>query len=107
MRTHTRTCPGLMALGALAFLAGAVRSGPPDAEATPAQARRATERGLAFLRQDATKWRKERQCSTCHHGTMTVWALSEAKSQGYDVTAEELAEAVKWTRERLLNGLDL
>ena len=40
-------------------------------------------------------------CATCHHGTMTVWALSEAKSQGYAVAAETLADVTKWTKERL------
>lgn len=72
-----------------------------EAAITPQQARIAVERGLAFLERDATKWRKERQCSTCHHGTMTVWALSEAKSQGYAVATETLADMSKWTKERL------
>src|SRR5262249_39215329 len=59
-------------------------------EATPvlAPARKAAEHGLVFLEADAAKWRKEHQCASCHQGTMTVWALSEAKSQGYAVNAE-------------------
>jgi hypothetical protein len=75
----------------------------PEATPTPRQVRKAVERGLTFLEKDALKWRKEHQCATCHHGTMTVWALSEAKSQGYTVAAETLAEMVKWTKERLKN----
>jgi hypothetical protein len=86
---------------------GFVRSDPPKAAATPQQARKAVERGLDFLQKDAAKWRTERQCSTCHHGTMTVWALTEAKSQGYEVSAERLADTVKWTKERLLERIDL
>jgi hypothetical protein len=43
----------------------------------------------------------ERKCATCHHGTMTVWALTEAKSRGYEVAAGKLADTVKWTKERL------
>jgi squalene-hopene/tetraprenyl-beta-curcumene cyclase len=65
------------------------------------QARKAVERGLAFLQEDAAKWRKERKCATCHHGTMTVWALSEARRQGFSVTPETLADVAKWTKERL------
>jgi hypothetical protein len=65
------------------------------------QIRKAAERGLVFLEKDAAKWREERKCATCHHGTMTVWAMSEAKSQGYTIAAETLAETVKWTKERL------
>lgn len=68
--------------------------------------RGAAERGLAFLQQDAVKWRKERQCATCHHGVMTVWALNEAKSQGYAVASEALAENAKWTKDRLLDKID-
>src|SRR5262245_276088 len=64
----------------------------PEADPTLAQARQSAERGLAFLERDAAKWRKERQCSSCHHGTMTVWALCEAKSQGYAVNGESLAD---------------
>ena len=71
---------------------------------TPAQA---AERGLDFLIKDANKWREEKQCSTCHHGTMTVWALTEAKSQGYAVKAETLADMTKWTKDRLLEKIDL
>jgi squalene-hopene/tetraprenyl-beta-curcumene cyclase len=32
---------------------------------------------------------------------MTVWALAEAKSQGYAVTAEALTETAAWAKERL------
>src|SRR5262249_36578204 len=51
----------------------------------------------------AARWGADRQCATCHHGTMTVWALSEAKAQGYPVAAETLADMTKWTKERLKN----
>jgi hypothetical protein len=73
----------------------------PEVTPSPTHACKAVERGLAFLEKDAAKWRKERNCSSCHHGTMTVWALCEAKSQGYPVAAETLADTVKWTKERL------
>jgi hypothetical protein len=61
----------------------------------------AIERGLRFLLTDAAKWRKERQCATCHHGALTVWALSEARSRGFAVDAAALADISKWTKERL------
>jgi len=68
---------------------------------SPQSGRVAVERGLAFLQKDAAKWRKDRECSTCHHGTMTVWALCEARSRGYEVAPEALAETAKWTKDRL------
>jgi Prenyltransferase and squalene oxidase repeat len=99
-----------VALTALCLLA--IRPGPacsddsekkpsPEGALTPQQARKAAERGLAFVQNDAAKWRKERQCASCHQGTMTVWALAEAKSQGFPVAAETLADVAEWTRERL------
>ncbi len=66
---------------------------------TPQQARKAVEKAVGFLEKDAAQWRKERGCATCHHGTMTVWALSEAKSQGYAVNAKALADMVQWTKD--------
>lgn len=75
----------------------AVRAADP----TPQQARKTVERGLAFLEADAAKWRKEKQCATCHHGTMTVWAYAEAKSRGYAVAPETVADTLTWTKERL------
>src|SRR5262245_9728931 len=68
---------------------------PPEAVATPQQARQTVERGLAFLEKDAAKWRKDRQCASCHHGTMTVWALGEARSQGWPVKGEAWTDVVQ------------
>src|SRR5262245_42119976 len=71
----------------------------PEKAAPPA--RKATERAIEFLKKDAEKWREDRKCASCHHGVMTVWALCEAKNQGYAVTAESIADFAKWTKERL------
>src|SRR5262249_5422124 len=97
-RMRFRFCAGLSALCVLGVGVGPVHSGAPEA---PPQARKAAERGLTFLQQDGARWRKERKCATCHHGTMTVWALCEARSRGYAVTPESLADTVRWTKERL------
>ena len=90
---------------ALSVVSGLRAADGPDtpkkqADVNPKQGRAAIERGLSFVQTDAVKWRKERECATCHHGTMTVWALSEAKSQGFPVDAA-LADFTKWTKERL------
>lgn len=86
----------------LALIAADPPAAPPPA-ATPEQARQAAERGLVFLQEDAVKWRNDKMCATCHHGTMTVWALAEAKHDGYAVKPEVFYENVKWTKERLEN----
>src|SRR5215831_9689711 len=104
MWLRSSTCVSLAAFCALAAGGGPARSGepkkpvPPDPATTRQQGRAAVERGLGFLQKDAAKWRKERRCSTCHHGTMTVWALSEAKRQGYAVAAEALTETATWAK---------
>jgi hypothetical protein len=90
----------LAALGLLAAAWPALADPDPKSSTKesrpPSQARAAAERGLGFLVKDAAKWRADKQCSTCHHGTMTVWALSEAKAQGYPVAADTQADVVKW-----------
>jgi hypothetical protein len=104
----------LVAMGTLSILAARASSArcedakgqAPPAAATAQQARQAAERGLAFLEKDAVKWREEHKCASCHHGTMTVWALSEAKHQGYAVRAETLADMAAWAKTRALERID-
>lgn len=77
---------------------------PPVAVApAPRKPHQVVEKGLDFLQTDAVKWRTERGCATCHHGTMTVWALSEAKSQGYAVSAEILWDNTQWTKDQFVS----
>ena len=75
--------------------------------AAPRDVRQTIERALTFLQDDAVKWRKEHDCATCHHGTLTVWALSEARERGFAVKPESLAEIAKWTKEGVLARIDL
>jgi hypothetical protein len=103
MHFPDRISAGLSVVCVLAVAVGPARPAAPG----PLPGRKAAERGLKFLQQDAARWRKERQCATCHHGTMTVWALAEAKGRGYEVAAEAFAETVKWTKGRLLERIDL
>jgi N-acyl-D-amino-acid deacylase len=111
---HLRLSP-FVAMASLCALAAGVAPGRPGDAATkssfpapPAlpQAREAVARGLGFLEKDAAKWRKEHECASCHQGTMTVWALTEAKSRGYAVAADTLAEMTKWTKDRILPRMD-
>lgn len=76
-----------------------VQQAASAASPAPEKVQQTVDRALGFLVQDAAKWRKDRGCATCHHGVMTVWALSEARSQGYAVPAEVLADHVKWSKD--------
>lgn len=112
---HSRFITGVVmaAVGVLAICVRQTQCDEPEkiteheAAATPQQARKVIERGLTFLEKDTVKWRQERGCATCHHGAMTIWALSEAKSEGYAVNAEALAEIMEWTKSRFVPKLDL
>src|SRR5262245_35992785 len=107
MHTRSIASVALAAVCIVGVCAGPVRSedpkkAPAEPARTPPQPHKVIESGLAFLEKDAMKWRKERGCATCHHGTMTVCALSEAKSQGYDVDAQALADRMQWTKDRFV-----
>ena len=107
MHSRSSTYIRLAALCLLGVCARPVRSEAPGntsvgAPTAPQKARATVERGLAFLKKDAAKWRTEHGCATCHHGTMTVWALSEAQSRGYAVSAETLADTVRWTKDQFI-----
>src|SRR6266446_281832 len=107
MHSRSITSVALAAVCLLGVGAGPARAEDPkktpaEPTRTPPQPHKVIERGLAFLEKDALKWRKERGCATCHHGTMTVWALSETKSQGYGVGVEFLADTVQWTKDQFV-----
>lgn len=72
-----------------------------DESATAEQTRQSIDRGLRFVQADADKWRAERNCATCHHGTLTVVVLSEARQSGLPVEADKFAETLTWTKQRL------
>lgn len=107
MRCKTLAGARLAVFGLLVTGSAFVRAEPPPAVTDEPSIRRTIERGLEFLQADAAKWRKDRECATCHHGTLTVWALSEAQSRGYAVPAETQAELVAWAKGRVLERADL
>lgn len=74
---------------------------PGQEHPLPAEIRTTIDRGITFLLQDAEKWRREHQCATCHHGTLTVFALAEAQQAGFSIPPQTLAETTAWTKERL------
>lgn len=57
------------------------------------------ERGLAFLVKDALAWKSQYSCVSCHHASLVIWSLHEAKEGGYGVDDKFLAELTKWTAD--------
>src|SRR3954454_8285452 len=77
------------ALLAVAGLAPAAGGAEPDA-------RPAVDAGLKFLAGDAVAWKEERQCASCHHAPMALWALNEARARGYAVDDKAGAGLTAW-----------
>src|SRR5689334_6764708 len=96
---HLRLWHLLTAICSLLFQIGIALGEETPPDATKSQA--AITRAMVFLRDDAQKWRSERQCATCHHGTFTVWTMAEAQHRGLPVDADNFADMLKWTKERL------
>src|SRR5262245_44609186 len=86
-RTETKTEPKIESRTA---------TKPPESPST----NQVIDRALRFIVDDAAKWRKDKTCATCHHGTMTVWALSEAKQQGYTVDPAAIDENLAWSKSQ-------
>ncbi len=59
----------------------------------------AIDRGLVFLAKDARAWRDAHHCASCHHASLTVWAMREADRKGRTVDRALLAELTKWQAE--------
>lgn len=72
-----------------------------EKQTTNTKPQQAIDRAIAFIKEDAINWRKDHECATCHHGTFTVWVLSEAQARGDAIDDESYDAMVKWTKERL------
>lgn len=46
-------------------------------------ARRAAGRAITYLQRESAAWLNDRGCAACHHVAMPLWALAEARRQGY------------------------
>jgi squalene-hopene/tetraprenyl-beta-curcumene cyclase len=54
------------------------------------------KRGLDFLVKDALAWKKERNCVSCHHAALPVWAMNAAKARGHAIDEAVCAELTAW-----------
>lgn len=70
-----------------------------DASLKRADVDAAVGRGLAFLAKDAQAWKKDHNCASCHHASLVICAMREAKQFGRSVDEPVLAELTKWVAE--------
>ncbi len=80
----------LISLGMLAALT--MSPAPKASVPSRATVRDSISRAVSFLDADQIKWKVEKKCLSCHHGTMTLWALGEAKAAGMGVSSSTLAD---------------
>jgi hypothetical protein len=67
-----------------------------DARPTRTELDAAIDRGLGFLVKDALAWKKEHQCASCHHASLVICSMREAKQSGHAVDEPVLAELTNW-----------
>jgi len=79
---------------ALAVLSGSAVEA--DRHQKPPEVGRTIARGLAFLARDALAWKNEHQCASCHHASLIVWSMREAKERGHHVDEPVLTELTQW-----------
>lgn len=80
----------------LPVLGRAERTYPvPSLELEPAQ--RAAGRAITYLRKESAAWLSDRGCAACHHVAMPVWALAEARRQGYAIDDAFVSKTVEST----------
>src|SRR5271166_676944 len=70
--------------------------------ATTQQVQQTVDRAIGYLQTESAAWLNTRKCAACHHVPMPLWALSEAKRQGYTIDKKFVAD----TTESLLGSKD-
>lgn len=112
-RTRSRTAssgpailePGALGVTDMRLIAAAVVSLiPAVASAQDARPKRvdvdvAIGRGIGFFVKDARAWKQEHDCASCHHASLVICALREARRFGHAVDEPVLAELTKWIAE--------
>jgi hypothetical protein len=81
----------------IALVAGSVVAEEPSRKPSPVDA--AIDRALAFLTKDALAWKEKHNCASCHHASLVVWSMREARERGHSVNEPVLADLTKWLAE--------
>lgn len=73
--------------------------------ATSEQVHQSVDRAIGYLQTESAAWLNTRKCAACHHVPMALWALSEAKNQGYAIDNkyfDETVESLLGSKEKLM-----
>jgi len=70
-----------------------------DARPKKADVDATIDRGLVFLVKDAQAWKEKHKCASCHHASLVICSLREAKQFGRAVDESFLGDLSKWVAE--------
>jgi N-acyl-D-amino-acid deacylase len=86
---------------------------PPStlyADAPDDAIRTAVEKGLRRLEEGSGNYVKNRQCFSCHHQSLTIASLVEARQRGFKIDADRLTQQIDFTldtfkkKEQIVKG---
>ena len=77
-----------------------------EAEVTPDKVRRAVEGGLRIVQKGAKNYPENRNCFSCHHQTLPMFAMREASDAGLTIDKALLNEQGQFIRESFEDRLD-
>ena len=94
----------------LSMLATSAIAQSTDATETTADAVAATQlkqaaaRAIQIVEKSSAEYLKQRECFSCHHQAMSIFALVEARSRGLQLDMPNLHQQVRRTQEHLERG---
>jgi len=78
----------------------------PAAPPPPDQIQAAVARSLTLLEKSSTEYTVHRECFACHHQALPILALSTARPQGFQVSAEGIQKQLQFTADSLAKNVD-
>ncbi|MBX7166412.1 MAG: terpene cyclase/mutase family protein [Pirellulales bacterium] len=67
-----------------------------DAQSSEVDDADTIQRGLEFLARDAVAWKQEYDCTSCHHASLVVCAMQEARQANRKIDEPLLLELTTW-----------
>jgi squalene-hopene/tetraprenyl-beta-curcumene cyclase len=82
--------------GCTVLLGAASAAQAESGGATLEERRSAIQRGLPYLARQTGAWIEKNKCTSCHQVPHALWAMNEARAQGFDVDSR-LGEWNRWS----------
>ncbi len=81
-------------------------SAASEPSANPERIRKAIELSIPNVQRGATGSADQRECFTCHHQSVPVFAMAAAQKRGFEVDKQVLDRQVKHTYDHLKRGVE-